>query len=495
METKCRVFEASPGRLHPQNWLGFLVPGFLAIVVAISSTTGVGIGDSWFDEQRILATAALIVVALGCLATWCSSSRDVDYGTPLLLVALILGLVSACLAQRPFVALVEWSTVVLAVWTIVSARVGGFKGLQFSAAAVVVVVSVAYQAGVVANYVSAVLLGFPVGDETFLVGFSNARFPAHLQLLTMPLFPLALAVIPRGSWRIALSLAFALWWTCLIGSGSRTAWVALLCTVLFSALLNPSGRRYARIQCWGALSGFALYAVFFRLIPLVFDFPVELDLARLASKSSLVSRVMLWRTELDAIVESPLVGVGPMHFAYVYNGIAAHPHNLWLQFASEWGSVAAVSFAIVTLGALFKAARLLRHKEEQPYPALGVGLTSSFVAWLVGTQLDGLTVVPTSLVLSTAVLALFVSWLNLLAPPVHVRSAVRFAVGLGWVASVLVAASILITLPFSPFGEPRQREQDWRKRFPTELLLPRYWQQGWIGPDKDPTAGTSKDIK
>jgi hypothetical protein len=49
-------------------------------------------------------------------------------------------------------------------------------------------------------------------------------------------------------------------------------------------------------------------------------------------------------------------------------------------------------------------------------------------------------------------------------------------------------AAILLSLPFSAFGQFEQREASWRAAHPTALLLPRFWQQGWIGPDRDATA-------
>ena len=39
---------------------------------------------------------------------------------------------------------------------------------------------------------------------------------------------------------------------------------------------------------------------------------------------------------MEAMIANPLLGLGPAHFAYAYNGEGAHPHNFWLQLAAEW---------------------------------------------------------------------------------------------------------------------------------------------------------------
>jgi hypothetical protein len=52
----------------------------------------------------------------------------------------------------------------------------------------------------------------------------------------------------------------------------------------------------------------------------------------------------------------------------------------------------------------------------------------------------------------------------------------------------LGATTVLATLPFTPFGQPTEREARWRTENPIAAFWPRFWQQGWIGPEADPTA-------
>jgi len=53
------------------------------------------------------------------------------------------------------------------------------------------------------------------------------------------------------------------------------------------------------------------------------------------------------------ILAKPLFGFGPMHYSDIANRIAAHPHQAWLQWASEWG----VPSALVITWLVWKGAR------------------------------------------------------------------------------------------------------------------------------------------
>jgi O-antigen ligase len=62
-----------------------------------------------------------------------------------------------------------------------------------------------------------------------------------------------------------------------------------------------------------------------------------IESGRFSNFASVGSRWTLWRISMEAALAHPLLGIGPMHFAYVDNGEGAHPHNFWLQLAAEWG--------------------------------------------------------------------------------------------------------------------------------------------------------------
>jgi O-antigen ligase len=332
----------------------------------------------------------------------------------------------------------------------------------------------------------------PIGRDTFLVGFSNPRFPAQLQALTLPLLPLAMAAVRRRGARFGLAVVFALWWMCLIGSGSRTAWLALAVAGALLFLVGPAGRLWVKWQLSFAAAGAVLYTMVFFVVAPLMGAPVELESGRLQEGGSIAARLQLAQVALTMAAAHPLLGVGPMHFAYVDNGLGAHPHNFWLQLAAEWGipvSVLVAGLAGVLLVRVLQTARATAADPEQGLVASS--LLAALVAWLAGTQLDGYMVVPTSQVASMVILMLCVAFVRQRSASVGMSasSASMLIVERWGTAAIAVCACLVIAgLPLTPFGRPTEREAMWRVENPVSPFWPRFWQQGWIGPDADPTA-------
>jgi ribosomal protein L11 methylase PrmA len=405
--------------------------------------------------------------------------------TALLVAALALGLLSSALSARPYVAVVEWSVYCLMALLILSARATRPLMVETTAALIGSIVPAAYVTGVMANYVSALLLDFPVGAETLLVGFSNPRFPAQLQVLTIPLLPLALQRAPTTFWRVCLGIVAALWWMCFIGSGSRTGWIA----ILFAAVVIP-------------FFGWGRAAVVEMAISVCRDGrgAVESSFLRTA-RATVVNgragdralfRLRIGRRALENCGESASIRRWRIRFSasvrctsLTSKTTAAHPHNFWLQLVAEWGIP-----ATLLIGAA--AARILRsplagNEAESTLEARRRGHGCAVLAWGIGTLSDGYMVIPTSQMMSTAVFMLAVMWLRLSSPP-HVPQLAGPYCPATCSRLCAVALSVLAVLPFTDFGQPTAREQTWRSERPGAVMWPRFWQQGWIGPDNDVTA-------
>lgn len=467
-----------------------LIVTTVAVWMAVAVTIGTGVGGSWFDEHRILmsvvaCTAATALVLFNARADFFARSC-----AGLLWLTLVLGLASALLAARPHVALFEWATLAI-VCVIAASGFGRDVALHQGAAWFAAVIAFAYTAGVVANIGSSIILGVPLGRDTFLVGFSNSRFPAQLQALTLPLLPLALCLLQRPLARAGLSLVFSVWWMCVIGSGSRTAWLALATVAVLMACIGAAGRHWLSVQARFAIAGAALYVALFVGLPAWLGVPAQLEVGRLGDANSVAARVELAKIALSMIADHPWLGVGPMHFAYVDNGYGAHPHNFWLQLGAEWGLpvLAMVAAACTVLyRRVVRAAWRARHDADAGL--LSACLLAALTVWVVGTQFDGYMVVPTSQIACAVVLMLCVTLTRLEAtsePPQPPRPMARALVFIPLLLC-LGATAVLATLPFTPFGHPTEREMLWRNENPTASFWPRFWQQGWIGPDVDATA-------
>jgi O-antigen ligase len=401
--------------------------------------------------------------------------------------ALALGLVSSMLASRSYVATAEWSVYGLMALLMMSARATQKWTLQSTVALVGVIVPAAYVTGVMANYVSALLLVFPIGAETLLVGFSNPRFPAQLQVLTIPLLPLAMQRAPSPFWRACLAVVAALWWMCFIGSGSRTGWIAITFAAALMLFFGAEGRRWLKCQLVFAATGAVLWVVLFHWLPALLSMTAAPETGRFSDFASVGARWKLWRISVESALAHPFLGLGPMHFAYVDNGDGAHPHNFWLQLAAEWGIPAALLIGAVTVAFFVNLWRAARVEADPAMRRIGVAVVAVVLAWGIGTLSDGYMVIPTSQVMSTAVLMLAVMWLRLASSSIAPSPKARL-IPIVWTIFCAIALVVLAVLPTTDFGQPTQREQAWRVEHPGAFMWPRFWQQGWIGPDSDPTA-------
>jgi putative inorganic carbon (HCO3(-)) transporter len=448
-----------------------------ALVIAASSTVDLGLAASWYDEQRVVAL--MLLAAFGLLHI---TLQPVLPRT--LIVVLALGFASCLASTRVYVALLDWSVcaLVLAIagfdrgrWTPASGRALGIFALAISAS---------YCVGVVARYVSAVLTASPLGLDTFLVGFANPRFPAQLQALTIPFLPLALRLSPSKAAGFAIGLIAALWWMCLVGSGSRAAWLSLGIAFLVTGFVSCSSRRWLRWHAVMALSGAAAYVFFFLVLPPAFDWPTMMEANRFGplAAASIDARFDLWKLCLSAVESRPILGSGPMHFAMVNNGLGAHPHNIWLQLAAEWGLPALLLFVAVAFHLVISGLRKVRQHRHEAVDDETAATFAALIVLLVGSSLDGYLVIPTSQLASAVVLA---TAARVFYHPIRLEPGKDIQRGLS-VLIISIAVAVIAMLPLTSFGAPEVREKLWRADHQTDALWPRFWQLGWIG-DDDPT--------
>jgi O-antigen ligase len=460
--------------------------------IGLTTTIDLGLAPSWWDEQRIVLLAVLLLATAGGLAFNTTGRSMATPAALALLLLLALGLCSSFQAPRTFVALVDVATyAVLASFLLTFIGVPG-RYLAFASVLFTLAIAAPYVMGVVARYVSALLVSMPIGADTLLVGFANPRFPAHLQALTIPFLPVALSFFRHSILKVVVVVIGTLWWMCLTGSGSRTAWIALGAAMVVLVLVEGTRGESIRVHVRLCVAGAALYLFAFRGVPYVFNLESTVEAGRLSEFGSLSLRVELWLLSARAIVADPLLGLGPMHFAYMRNGIAAHPHNFWLQIAAEWGPVAGAVVAAASTMLWIRAVRLARlhslnHSQDHRggvQAALPAGIAAALTAWLVAIQTDGLMVVPTSLAASAIVLGLACGFVT--------QGSVASLRPTSWRALHTVvlagAAAVLAFLPLDSFSDVKAREDFWLTANHGERMSPRFWQQGWIGPDEDPGA-------
>jgi O-antigen ligase len=195
----------------------------------------------------------------------------------------------------------------------------------------------------------------------------------------------------------------------------------------------------------------------------------------------------LWRRAFELIIQHPLLGVGPMHFAHNAHDlqIGAHPHDWLLQIASEWGLPAlACLLAALGLGlrALARAGRRVDARDGVNQ-AVFAALLLAAVAILVDGLVSGLFVMPQSQLAIALVLGCEMGWVRYVVNQAPQGAASEARVLPQIVGAVLVLAALAGLATIWPDaharlnGEPLSAAQ---QAVNTGWSWPRLWQQGYF---------------
>lgn len=453
----------------------YLLFALLLAVFCLSAIQIWHLGYQWHDQQRIYQ----LVLLCACAPLAALLPQAVLPRAALLLLAglLALGLSSSALAELPEWALKEWSRyagLLLLAFLISSlktrptwqnpilwamAAVGFIHAFQFLVA-----------------YLTAFISGMRMLDADILFsGFSNPRFFGQFQVMLMPVMAL-LVEHCRQQRRIALAvlltLALVTQWCIAFTLGGRGMWLGLLASHLALLLINRKLWRTLALQAAAALLGFLLFVLLFKLIPLWLGLDPAL---RDNLRTSLSGREHIWQSAWEMALANPWLGAGPMHYSAIYNPIAAHPHQVVLQWLAEWGFSA--TLIALTLGAwgLLHGACYLRQAVANE---LDAGLWVAIVGALALAQVDGVFVMPyTETWLALLIGLAMARW----SSPAPAKASQRIAVGILAIPVVLVLGQVLIkeapTLPQSQETYMKEHHTGW---------TPRFWSQGWIPMDIAP---------
>ena len=151
------------------------------------------------------------------------------------------------------------------------------------------------------------------------------------------------------------------------------------------------------------------------------------------------------------------------------------------------GAPAALLSGFVAIAVFLRLRESVRQENLDASREVGIGLLAALIVWGVGTQADGYMVVPTSQVASTILAVFVVAWLRS-DREMDPQSGSRRLLNVPLCAFAFVAIALLSILPFTSYGKATQREIVWHTEYPGAFFWPRFWQQGWIGPDRDATA-------
>jgi putative inorganic carbon (HCO3(-)) transporter len=430
----------------------------------------------WHDGQRLyqLVLLAIIVCSLllpgmarGLAGSWMLLPPWIRAA---FLGVFALGFVSSLLAPLPHWALLEWGLLwlllIMALCVAEQRRRFG-EVLDRLLVLLLFATATAYAVSVCVVYVAMLLIGPEYGQifdvRELYVSFSNVRFFGHIQTMVLP-FLLLPAMWWGTTWcrRLVLWSVPALWWMLAVGSGTRGTWIALLVGVIAVAIYGGlAGRRWIRWQLGGLIGGCLCYALFIWMIPQLLERPVWF-LHRTADMVSLSLREVLWATALDFSIQHPWFGVGPMHYAYFADKVAAHPHNAVLQWLAEWGIPAALLLTVAHAG--------------DKVAMVPVALLAALGGASAQAMVDGVLVMPIS---QTLLVLLCGSAMGMYFTRDSVRHSNVQCVLL--VFMTVFAAAVVVRGVIPDIGRIAEREKAYLATQPPDTpLFPRFWTLGWI---------------
>ena len=449
------------------------------------------------DGQRIAQLAAiglsvlLLLVSSRVRVAFEGAWTHLPLWSRLVLTAVfVLGLVSALQAPLPRWALLEWgmSLLLLVVaFTVAAARRELGEPVDIMLVMLCFGTALAYAVTTCSIYL-AMLLASPAYGVGFdmrelYTGFSNIRFFGYVQTMLLPFL-----LLPALYWgatptrRVLLCCVPAIWWMLAVGSGTRGTWIALLAGFIAGLWFGGSiSRRWAIWQLGGLLSGLMIYATLVLGLPQLFELPVSF-LHRTGDIISLSLREVIWSMALKLTSEYPWFGVGPMHFAYWKNEVAAHPHNAVLQWFAEWGVPAALLLTVLWAAGGIALTRYVRraagHGVERAR-LFRVALLAALTGASAQSMVDGVMVMPVSQML----LVLLAGWAMGTMPSPRVIAPIGIAERMLLGFAVVIAATMVVCGLAPEITDLAGRQKIYLEGLHEGArLLPRFWTQGWIGP-------------
>lgn len=466
-------------RFHRRTPTSLLLLPLLSLLLGLPLIPANAWGGLNLHDAARVGQGALFLAALLLLPTVRATGSMTVWPWALLLV---LAAASCLMSANPIVAWREtvWTGAWLLTLVVLIEALRNTTVRKLTLTSVVIgqfiyalLTSITLLCGLLSEQLASVWHAFP--------GYENPRFFNHVQTLSLPLLA-AYSVWP-GATRLVRRLAAA---TAVLHVlllcfflGRATIVGVTVATLLVCLLLREKRLLKAFIIYAGA--GVLLYGIGFKILPALFDISNVPAFRDPAERGSIDARLYLWRIALEAMHDHPWLGLGPMHFAHTLNREAAHPHNIYLQVASEFG----VPFALISLGLLIHWLRArwsqLRAVAASSAAQIEIGCFIGICAALIDGLFSGNFVMP----LSQSWLALCIGLL--VASPLHQhptdspsitgtqqRSAIPALNMAACAALVLILASMAQEVTRTEVTLLRGTSSS------TAHYSPRFWLDGWF---------------
>lgn len=390
---------------------------------------------------------------------------------------------SALLAHYPWYALKEWILYLgLFLFTLLMA-----KHISTAQAQTWLLLGIAAAAGINAYqflvyYLMAFLTGiYMLNADLLFNGFSNPRFLNQFQGLLIPVLSYLVLHFWRSNshYRVVIySVLFAVLatqWCIAFTLGGRSLWVGLTLSHLALLLFFRHFWRLLLVQALAMLAGAALFYLLFFLIPEW----MELDsTVRTSLRVTSSGRIELWSKAFNVYLQSPWLGVGPMHLAEHLHLRFTSPHQGILQLLAEWGPIPALIAVYLATKGMIKGALYLRQPAAEHMDA---ALWLSIGTALVMAQFEGVLNAPYTQMWLTILIAIALArWMPQHEQPSdgHLPKLQAYTWRL-LAIPVFVISVIVLIYEVPTLAEDSQAHMEKHGTGHT----PRYWMQGWIPMD------------
>jgi O-antigen ligase len=478
------------------------VCSFLITVPSINAVTRLSYG---YDFARIAQWLLALLCALALLAQPNHARRAAKpavirtwlIGALSLLIT--LGATSIVLAAEP-----QWAMREAAIWmgmvsvALLVAR-SDYRRQRDLAWAVAGAMAL-YGIGMLLFVVVGLVVGHSPTPHWLSFEYGNYRHFNHVQTIALPLLAGIAASAIEQRLRFLALVGLAAQTALLLFLFGRGTLIALgLATALVAVLFRRAAVRYLRSLLAGIATGACLWALVFVVLPWLLSVSIDSSGARVFDGSD-TARLTHWRIAFHDASEAPWFGKGPMHYSHaashLIRGDAAHPHNLYLQIACEWGT----PFLVITLliGG-FGLARFTRAVKKHAVSsvtvsrstdtALGVGLAAVLFAAAADAFVSGNAVAPVSQTWIAVAVGWAVAWSThcMFPSDYHIRYGVDSKSStvkprlLIWIAASLVTMQIWLGINAAPqaFHLPEHLKAA-KQRVPSGLSQPRFWSHGWF---------------
>ena len=400
-------------------------------------------------------------------------------------VLIMLGTLSVLGAARPDIALRDWGLALgLFAGALLLSQDLRMAGVTRWMLVVVLAGQVVYGSLILLLLLLGLFVEGVIDYWHIFAGYENPRYFNHAQTLVIALLAGMAGWRELGKlWRWLAWYALTVHIFLLMLLLGRASCVALAVAALAAAFIfGRQGLAWGIRLLIGLAAGVIVYLLLAQGLPALLGIESVPAFRDIGERGSVEARLLLWRIALTDIAQHPWLGIGPMHFAHYFNGEAAHPHNIYLQLAAEYGLPFTGMLLVIVAVAFYRTVKKLRQRFRQIEDPIGIACFAACAAALVDGCFSGNFVMPISQLWIVLAFALLRSRLT---SDNDVGALPETAgVGRAWLrnTAILVLLSVQIATAIAAYQEFQLASPNLirGRTNPGEHLSPRFWLDGWF---------------